>query len=466
MTSITETGVTWTKQKQNHYNNYLDVEIWFGVVGASPSKDITINVASDLSSYGGIANVCEFSGVKMSSMLDKTAANSGTSVTETDTGTTDATTSDVELWIGCTFTYDGSAPYTDQTSPTNGFTLKDGVSWIAGGAGYLSNAFMYKVTSAKAAANTGATTDTTAWFDGCIITLLPAAVTYSRTITEIAGGQDFDPALATNSIDSYSETYQDSSYVLDTVDDNIGVGQSFTMLDAENDYVLNNCKFFLSKTGSPPGSVYAKVYAHQGTFGSTSVPTGPALATSDAVACAGIGGSFALVTFTFSNLIHLKPNTHYVVTVEYNGGDSSNHLTVGIQATSPTHPGNFCLEHTAGWAYSASRDTCFYVYGTLALIKFVTRVKVFLEIAAGLDSLTFTIGGVTRNSAGAVLPGCTVLLFKTSDESYQGQTTSDASGKFKFTVADKTVTYFLVAFKAGSPNVQGTTYNDITAGPV
>lgn len=102
--------------------------------------------------------------------------------------------------------------------------------------------------------------------------------------------------------------------------------------------------------------------------------------------------------------------------------------------------------------------------GKDSIVRKADRVRLVVELFGGKDSLMFTLGGHTRNAAGVILPGCTVVLLRTSDNAYIASTVSDASGHFSFLVADKTVTYYLVAFLAGSPNVAGTTYKDITAG--
>ena len=68
------------------------------------------------------------------------------------------------------------------------------------------------------------------------------------------------------------------------------------------------------------------------------------------------------------------------------------------------------------------------------------------------------ISGVTRDNTGAVLVSCTVYLFRTSDLAYIGTVTSNAiTGAYTFQVGDPTITYFVVAFKSGAPDVQGVT---------
>ena len=113
-------------------------------------------------------------------------------------------------------------------------------------------------------------------------------------------------------VDSYSETNksQVNGFGSPTFQ---GYGQSFT----GDGGTLNSSKFYLEKRELPTGNIVSKVYAHSGTFGTSSVPTGSALATSDNVDVSTLG-LLALVTFTFSgaNKITLTNGTKYVVTVE------------------------------------------------------------------------------------------------------------------------------------------------------
>lgn len=106
----------------------------------------------------------------------------------------------------------------------------------------------------------------------------------------------------------------------------IAYGQSFTNA---NDITLDSCAFYLRKYGSPTGSCYAKIYAHSGTFGSSSIPSGSALATSEAFDVSTLTTSFQWITFSFSgaNRISLSSSTYYVIIVTFNGGGLSNFVT-------------------------------------------------------------------------------------------------------------------------------------------
>jgi hypothetical protein len=168
ISSISQTGVTWIKQisKTNptDLDHTQDTEIWAGVVGSGASATITITLAY-YANAGGIADVCEYSGMLTSGFLDKTATNSGLS-SSPDTGTTATTAQADELWIGCT----GLNGSRSQSTPTNGFTLLDGAVYSS-----CSCAYLEKIVSATGTANSGTTGSGSAYWAGCIATFKASA---------------------------------------------------------------------------------------------------------------------------------------------------------------------------------------------------------------------------------------------------------------------------------------------------
>lgn len=76
--------------------------------------------------------------------------------------------------------------------------------------------------------------------------------------------------------------------------------------------------------------------------------------------------------------------------------------------------------------------------------------------------LRYVISGVTRDSTGAVLANCDVHLVESATDIERDQTTSDANGQYSFTTARVGTTYYVVAYKAGSPDVTGATVNTLT----
>jgi hypothetical protein len=162
-------------------------------------------------------------------------------------------------------------------------------------------------------------------------------------------------------VDSYSESNQDSYSTLNS-STYVAHGQSFTGSDGK----LDSAKFYMKKAGTPSGNIYAYLYAHSGTFGTSSVPTGSALATSDAVDFSTVETSaYALYTFVFSgaNRYTLADATHYVLVLSVQSATTStgNGIMLGNDASSPSHDGNSC-RYLSSWASYGSRDDCFYVY--------------------------------------------------------------------------------------------------------
>ncbi len=71
------------------------------------------------------------------------------------------------------------------------------------------------------------------------------------------------------------------------------------------------------------------------------------------------------------------------------------------------------------------------------------------------------ISGVTKDSTGAALAGVTVKLYRTSDDALMATTTSDGSGNYSFANVGLGEAYYVTAYKAGSPDVAGTTVNTL-----
>ncbi|MFA5696431.1 MAG: hypothetical protein WC917_03205, partial [Bacilli bacterium] len=131
----------------------------------------------------------------------------------------------------------------------------------------------------------------------------------------------------------------------------------------------------------------ARLYEVTGTPGSTAKPTGSPLATSD-VFDSSLAPTSGLFTFNFSGAERylLVPNTNYIITVQYSGGDTNNKVNIGLDSTSPTHAGN--LSYSANgttWGAIAGYDLIFYVYGA----KYVPNVVIDLIIDVSDTVITF-----------------------------------------------------------------------------
>lgn len=167
-------------------------------------------------------------------------------------------------------------------------------------------------------------------------------------------------------VDSYSEANQSTTDSIRAIHPSASgspsaYGQSFTG-DGSN---LTSCKFHLSKSLSP-GNMIARLYAHTGTFGTSSVPTGAALDSSDIVdADAVLTGSLALYEFTGFSGYTMVDGTKYCIDVEAYDGTwgAGTDVDMGADASSPTHGGNFFSFASNVWAANQYQDACFYVYG-------------------------------------------------------------------------------------------------------
>jgi len=160
-------------------------------------------------------------------------------------------------------------------------------------------------------------------------------------------------------VDKYVESNQDGNVFLDGV--TFRHAQSFT---GNGDY-LSKATFYLNKVGSPTGFAYAKLYAHSGVFGTSSVPTGSALATSPPLDISTLTTSYVLTDFLFDGTYQMVNTTEYciVIHLEDDGSlDGSNYINVGYDSSSPTHSGNKS-SFISSWIASSSVDLIFYIEG-------------------------------------------------------------------------------------------------------
>lgn len=72
----------------------------------------------------------------------------------------------------------------------------------------------------------------------------------------------------------------------------------------------------------------------------------------------------------------------------------------------------------------------------------------------------YSIRGITKDSAGAVLPSCDVTLYRTADDSVSGRAVSDVLGAY-WIDASNALFHYAKAYKAGAPDVAGITKNNL-----
>lgn len=190
-------------------------------------------------------------------------------------------------------------------------------------------------------------------------------------------------------IDSYSESNSNGQF---------GVGDDFTSELAQSftgdGSDVNSTKFELEKSGSPTGNITVYLYAHTGTYGTSSLPTGAALITSDTVDISTISTK-SLIEFTFSTGYTTTNGTKYVISIVFSG-DSSNYLLVSSDTSSPTHDGNLSYD-ADGWTSVSAWDLCFYVLSAdssnIASINGVTQANI-KSINTITEANIKSVGGV------------------------------------------------------------------------
>jgi hypothetical protein len=174
-------------------------------------------------------------------------------------------------------------------------------------------------------------------------------------------------------IDSYALANHDDGSILNAVHPSANVnksaaGQCFTGLA---NYNLVSAQFCLGKVGNPVGNLVAVLYALQGVFGVSGKPTGPALATSNSVAMAGLGAD-AMVTFTFPTPYYTLAATTYCIVCQVKDAvtlGGPDYLVIGYDSSAPTHAGNYFTYASSAWTAYAGLDACFLVDGSLAQIQ-------------------------------------------------------------------------------------------------
>lgn len=76
------------------------------------------------------------------------------------------------------------------------------------------------------------------------------------------------------------------------------------------------------------------------------------------------------------------------------------------------------------------------------------------------DRTAYTLSGVSRDSSGNPLGSCTLELYDTATNTLRGTAVSDSAGNFDLQ-SNINAAHYIVAYKAGSPDVSGTTVNTL-----
>lgn len=135
-------------------------------------------------------------------------------------------------------------------------------------------------------------------------------------------------------------------------DGSVAVSQSFI----GNGSILTKVNFTLSVTFGHNSTATAYLYAHSGTYGTSSVPTGSPLATSDIYPYIGSKG---WKTLTFATPYTLVSGTQYCIVIYVSNANygKSYYAADGVS-------GNLATGTLGGsWTPDAAKDLLFYVYG-------------------------------------------------------------------------------------------------------
>lgn len=276
--------------------------------------------------------------------------------------------------------------------------------------------------------------------------------------------KDVTDTMAQITIDSYDQSNASVTIGVGAAETDKAFGQSFQGANGtltKVDLLLKN------GAGTPTGNMYVKIYAHSGTFGTSSVPTGSPLATSEPVNATFVEATEKLVTFNFTgnNRIDLTTGTNYVVVIDCTAvGSSGNYIGVRSDST-PADSGNSATYNGTSWSASGFSDMIYYVYAENAPVvdalgtTSVGSIKATLQgdiVGVGGASVTkrgFVYGPVSKSNPGNTAPSATQY------ESYTEETGTYSADTFSIQVSDlvPAKTYY---FRAFAYNSNGYTYGN------
>lgn len=101
--------------------------------------------------------------------------------------------------------------------------------------------------------------------------------------------------------------------------------------------------------------------------------------------------------------------------------------------------------------------TMFTAVTNTAIVNKVSDKRVYNRV---IGTLNMSLSGVSKNAAGEPLGFCQILVFRTEDKSLVAETVSDAAGIWSVPLM-KGGPFFLVEYKAGAPDVAGTSLNTL-----
>ena len=251
-------------------------------------------------------------------------------------------------------------------------------------------------------------------------TITGAVFAYGSKRADLPTGVHSVSNTSTASVESLVDSYDLSNYfntntdttMAGTTTNSRGKGQSFTAIAGQ----LKRVDFYQrNEDGTATGTLVAKLYAHTGTFGTLSLPTGSALATSNSVDVASIPSSQSIVSYTFSTPYTLVAGVNYVIVFQIQSTGEGRVLSA-IDFTSSTHAGNRVFESTPNsWGVS-SADLIFYVYAENEGNINVTALKYAQQNSNITPKVVYSWGtsnsyGINRYSTEATLSSTIRWMF-------------------------------------------------------
>jgi hypothetical protein len=240
-------------------------------------------------------------------------------------------------------------------------------------------------------------------------------------------------------MDSYADTNQDTDQTLGNGTIN-GVGQSFT----GNGDVVTAADFYLKKSGTPTGNATVRIYAHSGTFGTSSVPTGAALVSSETLDVSTLTTLYQHITFKFLDDFTAVNTTKYVVAIEYSGGDGSNFVQVGTDGSAPTHGGNKS-QLNGSWAAASGVDVVFEVWGDAVVVNASGGADPGTSTEADPDQNTYINNNIDVTLTGLIAsPATEVRVYETGTTIEIDGVESEVTGSFTFSASASQVVDIVV----------------------
>jgi hypothetical protein len=193
-------------------------------------------------------------------------------------------------------------------------------------------------------------------------------------VSTVEGTSDID-GVGTLSIASYFIGEEIDCYDIANGDDfkimwnnGLSLSQSFTGTGIP----LTRAMFWGYRSGTPSGTLQCDIYAHSGTYGTSSVPTGSSLATSTTTYVAAdittSAGAHQEIPFRFDGTFTPANGTQYCVVLTGFTGTISNFLAIATDDSSPSHGGNPATEYPATtWTADATEDICFCMSGAYTI---------------------------------------------------------------------------------------------------